>query len=666
MKVLLVEDADGMRGLVCSMLKSMGVTDVIQSKHGGEAWDILRKKPVDLLLTDWNMPIVNGIDLIQKIRREPTLDSLSVLMFTGRNTKEDVVTALKAGVDSYIAKPFTPQQLQERIKTILGQRSQRQAERVFNSADPLDFEATHPLIVLGEATTNIQRLGQADNREVLNFLQRFTGTVNKNNTDEEHIGYVIDDSSTSLSKYIRRFNQRIKLLVVSPDLAGGGVTLARLASIHRQDELSVFMLCESINEIPTQARFGLERLGISILERHKLDDEHIHSLLNEYVYAKLREDVPATLPSPEEIHQRLERDIQQMVNLPVLPQVYHRIVALDRDRESDLQGWVEAIETDPLTQAQVIRRARSPVYGFQGDIDDVGKAVTLLGKNTVKELVVSGAIRRSCETVEDQAFNVEEYWLHSVATGIAARLLSFLLDEAKWTPDHKRSFDEFELEDDALKILAEYKLYERFALKPQQDPFIGGMMHDIGKVAMVHAYPGLFPLIVETMEAQGWNRPMSVSEEINTGGLNHSQVGLILGESWKLGDEICRVIESHHRPSADDAFTQLIALANFIAAGAYRYPGQARYPIAPVLQEDDEANEDDVPIEAIELALPEEGPDLEEDLEAVAKEGPSQALRYFLPPGLLDQLELPLGQLIDLGKALTPTVRRLTERLRQG
>ena len=83
MKVLLVEDAEGMRGLVTTMLKSMGVTDVIQTKHGGEAWDVLRKKPVDLLLTDWNMPIVNGIDLIQKVRREPEFDSLSVLMFTG-------------------------------------------------------------------------------------------------------------------------------------------------------------------------------------------------------------------------------------------------------------------------------------------------------------------------------------------------------------------------------------------------------------------------------------------------------------------------------------------------------------------------------------------------------------------------------------------------------
>ena len=83
MKLLLVEDAEGMRGLVTTMLKSMGVTDVIQTKHGGEAWDVLRKKPVDLLLTDWNMPIVNGIDLIQKVRREPEFDSLSVLMFTG-------------------------------------------------------------------------------------------------------------------------------------------------------------------------------------------------------------------------------------------------------------------------------------------------------------------------------------------------------------------------------------------------------------------------------------------------------------------------------------------------------------------------------------------------------------------------------------------------------
>ena len=67
-------------------------------------------------------------------------------------------------------------------------------------------------------------------------------------------------------------------------------------------------------------------------------------------------DVPVELPSPKEIRKRIENDIRNMVDLPVLPQVYNQIVALDKDPESEMQDWVSAVETDPLSAAQVIRR----------------------------------------------------------------------------------------------------------------------------------------------------------------------------------------------------------------------------------------------------------------------------------------------------------------------
>ena len=508
MKVLLAEDAEGMRNLVVTMLKSMGIVDVVQADNGAKAWKRLQSASFDLLLTDWNMPVLNGLDLVHKVREEMPVADMAVIIFTSRNTKQDVVTALKAGIDGYLAKPFTLQQLQERVATVMAQRSQMKISQIRKSIDIADVDDEHSLVLFGETASTNRELARAENRDVLNFLTRTATAIDAVNDrgPDTHIGFLLASASGTVSAHIRQFRERIKLLVVSADIQGGGVTLARLASVNRRSDLSVLMICNQIRDVAPSMRQSLEALGIVFIERDKLDIGALEQLFDDHIFAKLRGDIPAELPSPEEIRKRLERDIQHMVNLPVLPQVYHQIVELDKDRESDLQGWVEAIKTDPLTQAQVIRRARSPIYGFRGEIDDIGKAITLLGKNTVKELVVSSALHRACEGIEDKSFQIEEYWLHSAATGITAQLLGFLLDEAKWTADHKRSFDEFELEDEALAILGKYKLYERFPLAAKQDPFIGGMMHDIGKVAMgprlpralsadrrYHGSPGLEP-----------------------------------------------------------------------------------------------------------------------------------------------------------------------------
>ena len=73
----------------------------------------------------------------------------------------------------------------------------------------------------------------------------------------------------------------------------------------------------------------------------------------------MSEDV-LRVASPTEIRKRIENDVRNMVDMPVLPQVYHDIMELDKDDDSDIHEWV-AVETDPLTQAQVIRRSRSPL-----------------------------------------------------------------------------------------------------------------------------------------------------------------------------------------------------------------------------------------------------------------------------------------------------------------
>lgn len=662
MKVMLVEDAKGMRKLMVSMIKSMGMgmDEVIEAVDGNDALERLRTRRVDLLLTDWNMPIMDGIELVEKLRSTPEYDSLPILMFTARSAKEDVLRALKAGVDTYIAKPFTPQQLKAKIQSILGKRSQNQVAHILNNQIRLGQGANHPLVIFGEAATSPQQLNSPSNREILNFLKRAVGSLTLINAGagDLKISYRLEGSTVDVTKRLRAFRERVRMLLISIDLPGGGVTLARLASINRQSALSVFVICESRNEIPTKARFGLEHLGIKIFERHQMDAESIEQLFNEYIIAPVRDGIAIELPSPEEIRQRLESDIRSMVSLPVLPQVYHQIVALDRDQDSDIQDWIKAIEVDPLSRAQVIRRARSPLYGFRGEIDETSKAVILLGKNAVKEIIVSGAVKRSFEGVREEGFNVDDYWLHSVGVALAARLLTFPLDENAWTPEQRQDFETFALDGETIAALKKLNIVERLKVKPHQDPLIGGMMHDIGKVALVHGYPGLFPMIVQDLEIKSWNAPMRLSEEMVAGGADHALVGRILAQSWKLGDDLTRVIENHHRPGAEDRFAQLIALANFLGGGIYPYPKQAAFPMVRLLGEAP-------PAETAAANADKPRAQEEPSADPAGPTSPEEAALLFLPEGLLERLEIPLGELIALGRRLAPSVRRLAEDLRK-
>ena len=109
------------------------------------------------------------------------------------------------------------------------------------------------------------------------------------------------------------------------------------------------------------------------------------------------------------------------------------------------------------------------------------------------------------------------------------------------------------------------------------------MMHDIGKVALAHGYPGLYPQILEELRGQNWQNPMSYGEETLAGGANHCVVGRILAGSWKLGDDMSRVVEHHHDPSAGHGLEQLIALSDFIAGGFIPFPNTAEYPLYRVL-----------------------------------------------------------------------------------
>ena len=118
MKCLVVDDSATMRRIVVNALKSIGYDNVVEAGDGSEA---LQKcdATIDLVITDWNMPVLGGLDFVKHLRANPQHVRTPILMVTTRSVKEDILQAVEAGVSSYILKPFTPHVLREKIDQIL-------------------------------------------------------------------------------------------------------------------------------------------------------------------------------------------------------------------------------------------------------------------------------------------------------------------------------------------------------------------------------------------------------------------------------------------------------------------------------------------------------------------------------------------------------------------
>ncbi len=121
MKLLVVDDSSTMRRIIKNTLARLGYKDVLEGADGVEGWSVIDANPdVEMLITDWNMPEMNGLELVKKVRADERFKDLPIIMVTTEGGKAEVITALKAGVNNYIVKPFTPQVLKEKLGAVMG------------------------------------------------------------------------------------------------------------------------------------------------------------------------------------------------------------------------------------------------------------------------------------------------------------------------------------------------------------------------------------------------------------------------------------------------------------------------------------------------------------------------------------------------------------------
>ena len=118
MKILTVDDFSTMRRIIRNMLRQLGYTNIVEAEDGAEALSLLQREKVDFVISDWNMPNMSGLELLKAIRADEHLKPLPVLLVTAEALKENVVEAVKAGVNNYVVKPFTAEKLKEKIDAI--------------------------------------------------------------------------------------------------------------------------------------------------------------------------------------------------------------------------------------------------------------------------------------------------------------------------------------------------------------------------------------------------------------------------------------------------------------------------------------------------------------------------------------------------------------------
>ncbi len=118
--VLVVDDMSSVRKIVIRSVKSMGFDNILEAANGEEAFVAIQTAtlPVTLIISDWNMPVCTGLEFLKRVKADPAMKTIPFMMVTSEAEKDQIFEAIKAGVNGYILKPFTPDALVQRIKAM--------------------------------------------------------------------------------------------------------------------------------------------------------------------------------------------------------------------------------------------------------------------------------------------------------------------------------------------------------------------------------------------------------------------------------------------------------------------------------------------------------------------------------------------------------------------
>ena len=120
MRVLIVDDFASIRWILRNILKRNGFTNITEAHNGKNALKVLKKEKFDLILCDWDMPVMSGLELLNKVRSDDELKNVPFIMITSESQKDNILSVVKAGATDYVMKPFTAETISEKLHKVFG------------------------------------------------------------------------------------------------------------------------------------------------------------------------------------------------------------------------------------------------------------------------------------------------------------------------------------------------------------------------------------------------------------------------------------------------------------------------------------------------------------------------------------------------------------------
>ncbi len=220
----------------------------------------------------------------------------------------------------------------------------------------------------------------------------------------------------------------------------------------------------------------------------------------------------------EEVQARLSR----IEEIATLPHVASEILSILRNQNASMRQIADVIEKDPSITAKILKVSNSPIWGFSGRIDNLQRALVLLGLKQVSNIVIAVSMYTTFNKLKpNPEFDREKFWLHSIGTSQIARSLA-----------------------------------QKLGLNFHGEEFVASLIHDIGKIVLDQYFTDVFVQILHESHEQ---KKPSLELEKQYLGTTHAQIGALLLEHWKFPQSIIRAVNYHHNPVAVDANKDLVA-----------------------------------------------------------------------------------------------------------
>ncbi len=216
--------------------------------------------------------------------------------------------------------------------------------------------------------------------------------------------------------------------------------------------------------------------------------------------------------------------IKKNQDLASLPHIAGKVLKMIQTRNTDLNQIAKLIESDPVLTMKLLRVANSPIFAQKSEIRSMQHALMLLGMKRISNIVLSVSIYSKffANTHKHAAQLMEVFFAHSYATALLSKTISQIF---------RKQFDDNE--------------------------YVGGLLHDIGKMVMLQVHPKEYSLVRQLIKQEGLNE-LSAEKEIF--GENHVEVGLQLAFMWKLPEEIHRIIAFYKFPQQCDQMVDLVSI----------------------------------------------------------------------------------------------------------